>query len=187
MAFTPSPFPTLYEDPRLVHFLINIFMMDYDLNPVPWVKSHIWIPWCERALIILVWGKLEIKGDLADLISQYVLQSFNTFCHADGRLHPSTLDHHNRHVTAMERSMVTQEEKTERATLMWWSSNDIASSLWVAVPIKCFTAQSGLEDNGISAHSRCQHKLKQCTKTMQTSNNPKLLFQRRKIYSEGQF
>ena len=47
--------PSKNEQLRLVHFfLINIFMMDYDLNPMSWVKSHIWIPWCERDLVILV-------------------------------------------------------------------------------------------------------------------------------------
>lgn len=37
-ALTPELFPSLCEDPRLVHFLINIFMMDYNLNPMSWVK-----------------------------------------------------------------------------------------------------------------------------------------------------
>lgn len=91
MALNPALLPALCEDPRLVHFLINIFMMDYDLYPMSWVKSHIWIPWCEWDLIIPVWGKLEIKGDLAGLISRYVLQSFNTSCHIDGHLNPLTI------------------------------------------------------------------------------------------------
>lgn len=45
--------PVLYENP-LVHFLINIFMTDYNLNPMSWVKSHIWMPWWRGGLIITV-------------------------------------------------------------------------------------------------------------------------------------
>lgn len=62
--------PVLYENP-LVHFLVNVFMTDYNLNPMSWVKSHIWMPWCRGGLIIPVWGILEVEGDPVDLISGF--------------------------------------------------------------------------------------------------------------------
>lgn len=70
MALTPDLLPSLYEELRLVYFLINIFMMDYDLNPMSWVKSHIcdFLVWKKSTRNFVDNFKRKKKADWPDLM-----------------------------------------------------------------------------------------------------------------------
>lgn len=116
--------PTLYEDPRFVHFLINIFMMDYDLNPMSWGQSpHLDRLMWERPHNSCVWKKYEIKRwpgwPHLTMCAAVFLPQWCTCWHARPRPW-----------TATESSMVTQEGEKQGG---WpWCGGQVTAS-----PLHC--------------------------------------------------
>lgn len=162
MDFIPALFQSLCEDPRLVHFVINIFMMEYDLNSMSWVKSHIWIPWCERDLIIPVWGKSEIKKWPSWPNLMVCSAVFSHFLPHWWPLKLLTTTN-----TWLPWKALWSHKKLKQRDWPWCGGQVTASPLHCGLRSHImFYGSAGLENNKISVHSQCQHylnnALKQC-------------------------